>query len=68
MRIVIIGFGSIGKAILKALAVDDHTITIIDENKDVIESAIEKYDVFGVVGNGACVDIQRKRKLKVPIS
>ncbi|MBQ8689296.1 MAG: Trk system potassium transporter TrkA [Clostridia bacterium] len=64
MRIVIIGFGSIGKAILKAIAVDDHTITIIDENKDVIESAIEKYDVFGVAGNGACVDIQKEAKIK----
>lgn len=60
MKIVIIGLGSIGKSILKSLSGEGHTITIIDENKDLIENLIEKYDVFGVVGNGACMDIQQE--------
>lgn len=58
MKIVIIGLGTIGRTILKNLSGEGHTITIIDENKDKIESLIEKYDVFGVVGNGACMSIQ----------
>ncbi len=58
MRIVIIGIGTIGRTILKNLAGEAHTITIIDEDKKLIEALIEKYDVFGVVGNGACMDIQ----------
>ncbi len=58
MNIVIIGVGTIGGTILKSLAVENHTLTIIDEDKDLIESLIEKYDVSGVVGNGACMDIQ----------
>lgn len=58
MRIVIIGLGSIGETILKNLSAEGHTITMIDENKDLIETLIEKYDVFGLVGNGACMDIQ----------
>ncbi len=60
MKIVIIGLGTIGKTILKNLAHEDHSITIIDENKDKIENLIEKYDVSGVVGNGACLDIQKE--------
>ncbi len=60
MKIVIIGLGTIGKTILKNLSEEGHTITIIDEDKAKIESLIERYDVFGVVGNGACVDIQRE--------
>ena len=64
MKIVIIGLGTIGKTILKSLSGEGHTITIIDEDKDKIESLIEKYDVYGVVGNGACVDIQREAKMK----
>ena len=60
MKIVVIGLGSIGKSILKSLSGEGHTITIIDENKDLIENLIEKYDVFGVVGNGACTDIQQE--------
>lgn len=64
MKIVIIGLGTIGRTILKSLSGEDHTITIIDESKDVIESLIEKYDVFGVVGNGACMDIQKEANVE----
>lgn len=60
MNIVIIGLGNIGKTILHSLANDDHTITIIDENKSTVEDLIERYDVQGVVGNGACLDIQKE--------
>ena len=64
MRIVIIGLGTIGKTILNSLSGEGHTITIIDEDKDKIENLIEKYDVSGVVGNGACIDIQREANVK----
>ncbi len=60
MKIVIIGLGTIGKTILKSLSSEGHTITIIDEDKNKIENLIEKYDVSGVVGNGACLDIQKE--------
>lgn len=60
MRIVIIGLGTIGKTILKNLSSEGHAITIIDEDKDKIESLIETYDVMGVVGNGACSAIQEE--------
>ena len=60
MKIIIIGLGTIGKTILKNLSRKGHNITIIDEDKDKIESLIEKYDVSGIVGNGACVDIQKE--------
>ncbi len=60
MKITIIGLGTIGKTILKNLSGEGHTITIIDEEKAKVETLIEKYDVFGVVGNGACMDIQKE--------
>ena len=63
MDIAIIGLGTIGQTILKNLSAEDHTITIIDENSEKIERLIEKYDVFGVVGNGACVAIQREARV-----
>lgn len=58
MKIVLIGLGTIGRTILANLSDEGHSITIIDENKDKVESLIEKYDVLGVAGNGACKDIQ----------
>lgn len=64
MRIVIIGLGKIGRTVLGNLSNKDHTITIIDEDKDKVEGLIEEYDVFGVVGNGACIDIQNEANVK----
>ena len=64
MKIVIIGLGTIGESILKSLSIEDHTITIIDENKEKIERLIERYDVQGIVGNGASLDIQKEAGAK----
>ncbi len=64
MNIVIIGLGTIGKTILQNLSGEGHTVTIIDEDKHEIEALIEKYDVLGVVGNGACIDIQSAANVK----
>ncbi len=63
MKIVVIGLGTIGRTVLRSLSGMGHTITVIDENKDKVESMIEKYDVFGVVGNGACMDIQNEANI-----
>lgn len=60
MKIIVIGIGSIGKTIVNSLSREGHTITAIDENKELVENLIEKFDVFGVVGNGACMDIQQE--------
>lgn len=64
MKIVIIGLGSIGRTILENLSGEKHTITIVDEDKALIENLIEKYDVSGVVGNGACMDIQNEANVE----
>lgn len=64
MKIVIVGLGTIGGDVLKILAKDNHQITVVDENKTLVESLIEKYDVQGVVGNGASLDIQIEAGMK----
>ena len=61
MKIVIIGLGRIGKTILKSLSQEDgHTISIIDTDKGKVESLMEKYDIWGVSGNGVCLDVQNE--------
>ena len=64
MKIVIIGLGTIGRTILRNLSNEGHTVTIIDEDKLKIEQLIERYDVFGVVGNGASMEIQAEANVK----
>lgn len=64
MKIVIIGLGNIGRTVLASLLNEDYDVTIIDENRDKIEECIEEFDVCGVVGNGACMDIQVEANVK----
>lgn len=64
MNIVIIGVGTIGKNIVKILSAEEHTITIVDESKTKVEELVEKYDVMGVIGNGACLDIQKEANVE----
>lgn len=60
MKIIIIGLGIMGETVLGSLRGEGHTVTVVDEDEQVVEMLIEKYDVMGVVGNGACMDIQRE--------
>ena len=64
MNIVLIGCGTIGRTILDELSKEGHTITIIDEDKEKIAKLIEKYDVSGVAGNGASLDILQAAGVK----
>lgn len=64
MKIVIIGMGTIGSDIVKILSNEKHNITVIDDDKYLVERLIEKYDVQGVVGNGASLDIQIEAGMK----
>jgi hypothetical protein len=43
---------------------EGHTVTVIDERREKVEALIERYDVSGVVGNGACMEIQREAGMR----
>lgn len=64
MKIVIIGCGMIGKTIISHVSKEGHDIVIIDDNKDKVAELIERFDVLGVVGNGASLDIQQEAKVR----
>ena len=64
MKIIVIGCGTIGRTIIDHLSSEGHDITIIDRDKERVEELIEKFDVFGVVGNGASLDIQTEAGAK----
>ena len=64
MNIVLIGCGTIGRTIVEELTKEGHTLTIIDEDKNKVSKMIEKYDVSGVTGNGASLDILQAAGVK----
>lgn len=60
MQTVVIGNGLVGEALIASLCQEGHNVTVIDENSATVDEVVNKYDVFGVVGNGASVDVQKE--------
>ena len=60
MKIVIIGNGSVGDALVSAICSEGHNVTVIDENAVMVNSVVNRYDVFGITGNGSSIDVQKE--------
>lgn len=58
MRIIIVGAGKVGEALIENLSKEDHDIVVIDENSNLVEKLVDTYDIIGTVGNGAAYDVQ----------
>ena len=58
LKIIIVGCGKVGVAILKQLANEGHDITIIDKDPQKVATYANQYDVMGIVGNGANHSVQ----------
>lgn len=58
MKIVIVGCGNVGSAIVEQLSGEGHEITIIDEKQDLVSDMVNSYDLLGIVGNGAVYSVQ----------
>lgn len=60
MNIIIVGGGMVGKNLVQQLSEDGNNITVIDLEEDNINAITTKYDVNGIVGNGATHRIQQE--------
>lgn len=59
MKLIVIGDGKVGRAIVEHACKEGHEIVVIDIEPESIDQIVEKYDVMGVCGNGASYDIQK---------
>lgn len=57
MDIIIVGCGRVGLTLAEQLSADDHNITIIDSSEEAIASAMERFDVLGIRGSGASIEM-----------
>ncbi len=65
MNITIIGLGKIGEKLTEELSREkEHSITVIDQNREVTKRIVNAYDVMGVSGSGASVDTLREAKVE----
>ena len=60
MKILVIGDGKVGRAIIEHVSQEGHEIIFIDKNHRVIDDLVNSYDVMGLVGNGASYEVQKK--------
>ena len=57
MNIIIAGYGKVGSTLVRHLSSEGHNLTIIDSNTGILDSSMERYDVFGVLGNCASMSV-----------
>ncbi len=57
MNIIIAGAGKVGSALARQLVSEDHNITVIDTKQEIIDECVEKYDVIGIKGNCASMQV-----------
>jgi len=60
MKIIIAGNGKVGSTLVRELSAEGYDLTVIDSDSQVLEDAMEKYDVIGLGGNCAAMDTLRQ--------
>lgn len=53
MRIILVGCGKIGVALIGALVAEGHDVVALDSRQDVLDELNNQYDVMCMTGNGA---------------
>ena len=57
MNIIIAGCGKVGMTLARLLSAEGHNLTMIDQEKRVLESNLERYDIMAVEGNCASMPV-----------
>lgn len=64
MNIIIVGCGKVGEALADQLNEEGNNLTVIDLDSNKVQSVANKYDVLGVVGNGATHAVQQEANIE----
>lgn len=60
MNIIIVGCGRVGQTLAEKLNGDGNDVTVIDISEDKVNAIAGKYDLMGIVGNGATHTVLRE--------
>lgn len=58
MKIIIVGGGKVGLTLVEQLCAEGHDITLLDTNSQIVEDAVNKFDIQGIVGSGTSYKAQ----------
>ncbi|WP_438836244.1 Trk system potassium transporter TrkA [Streptococcus pluranimalium] len=53
MRIILVGGGKVGAALCRSLVEENHDIVLIEQKESVLKHLTKRYDIIGLLGNGA---------------
>ena len=60
MNIIIVGCGKVGTALVMTLSKENHNISVIDTDTEVLDQIASIVDILGVTGNGASLNVQKE--------
>lgn len=58
LKIIIVGCGKVGTALVEQLSQEGHDITMIDKDAEKVQEIANLYDIMGMTGNGASYQVQ----------
>ena len=64
MRVIVIGAGEVGSDVTRILAQDQHDVSVIDTDPNVLTVIREKFDVMTVQGNGTSAMVLEEAGIK----
>lgn len=64
MDIIIAGAGKVGAVLTRQLIAEGHNVTVIDQDSQVLESLVVRYDAIGVQGNCASKAVLMQANIK----
>ena len=53
MKIIVVGGGKVGTALCRSLVAENHDVVLIEQDEAVLNHITKRYDIIGIVGNGA---------------
>ena len=59
MNIIIVGCGRVGETLAERLNSDGNEVTVIDMSPSKVKNIANKFDIMGIVGNGATHNVQK---------
>lgn len=60
MNIIIVGCGKVGASLAERLSAEGHDLVMVDISAKKIEEVANRFDIMGVVGNGASFAVQQE--------
>lgn len=63
MNVIIVGAGKIGRELIERFGKENHNITVIDENAELVDRLTEDFDIMGICGNGTICTVLKEANI-----